>query len=244
MEPLRAEAKYPDSPPPPVSQPARTEHEAHRKPLAGRLTDAFADHFRPGRMKTFVDAVGLKDSHNILDVGGRKRIWSYVDVEPKVTIANLNIEERVEGRFTFRSVDARELPFDDDSFDIAFSNSVIEHVGNREQQRQFADEVRRVARDYYVQTPNRWFFVEPHLICPFIHFLPRPWFRRLVPFFSVWYWLRRPSPQRVDEFISEINLLTEKDVREMFPDGKMLREKFLFFTKSFIVVRTTEHSAQ
>ena len=69
--------------------------------------------------------------------------------------------------------DARDLPFDDDSFDIAFSNAVVEHVGSRADQRRFVHELCRVAPRVFVTTPNRWFPVETHTLVPFVHWLPR-----------------------------------------------------------------------
>ena len=67
-----------------------------------------------------------------------------------------------------------ELPFEDDAFDLAFSNAVVEHVGGRDQQRRFVAELCRVAPRVFVSTPNRWFPVETHTLLPFIHWLPRP----------------------------------------------------------------------
>ena len=55
--------------------------------------------------------------------------------------------------------DGCHLPFADDAFDMAFSNSVIEHVPDHEA---FSRELARVGRSYYVQTPNKWFPIEPH----------------------------------------------------------------------------------
>jgi SAM-dependent methyltransferase len=69
--------------------------------------------------------------------------------------------------------DGRSLPFEDDSFDIAFSNAVIEHVGGREDQRRFVHELCRVARRVFITTPNRWFPVETHTLIPLVHWLPR-----------------------------------------------------------------------
>ena len=67
-----------------------------------------------------------------------------------------------------------ELPFEDDAFDLAFSNAVVEHVGARDQQRRFVAELCRVAPRVFVSTPNRWFPFETHTLLPFIHWLPRP----------------------------------------------------------------------
>lgn len=67
-----------------------------------------------------------------------------------------------------------ELPFEDDAFDLAFSNAVVEHVGGRDQQRRFVAELCRVAPRVFVSTPNRWFPFETHTLLPFIHWLPRP----------------------------------------------------------------------
>lgn len=66
-----------------------------------------------------------------------------------------------------------DLPFEDDAFDVAFSNAVIEHVGGREAQRKFVAELCRVAPRVFVSTPNRWFPVETHTLVPLVHWLPR-----------------------------------------------------------------------
>ena len=63
-------------------------------------------------------------------------------------------------------------PFDDGSFDVVFSNAVIEHVGDRERQGQLVREALRVGRRVFLTTPNRWFPVEVHTRLPFVHWLP------------------------------------------------------------------------
>ena len=79
---------------------------------------------------------------------------------------------------SFRSVSCvtasgTDLPFEDDAFDIAFSNAVIEHVGGRDEQRAVrARALPRGAARVRLH-PNRWFPVEVHTLMPFVHWLPR-----------------------------------------------------------------------
>jgi hypothetical protein len=70
--------------------------------------------------------------------------------------------------------DGTELPFEDDAYDVAFSNAVVEHVGGREEQRRFVAELCRVAPRVFLSTPNRRFPVETHTLVPLVHWLPRP----------------------------------------------------------------------
>jgi SAM-dependent methyltransferase len=99
-----------------------------------------------------------------------------------------------------------DLPFADDEFDVAFSNAVIEHVGSREEQRQFVAELCRVAPRVFVSTPNRWFPVETHTLVPFVHWLPR----RHAD--SAMHALRRENWDQVE-------LLSKAELLALFPPG-------------------------
>jgi hypothetical protein len=114
---------------------------------------------------------------------------------------------------------------------------VIEHVGRWGDQVAFARELRRVASRLYCQTPNRWFFVEPHLMAPFLHWLPRGIQRRTVRWLSVWGWMTKPDDDEVADFLREIRLMTRAELRRLFPDCRIERETFAGMTKSFLVVR-------
>jgi hypothetical protein len=41
----------------------------------------------------------------------------------------------------------------------------------------------------------------------------------------------------VEHFISDIRLLSAADMRRLFPDAVILRERFLLFTKSLVAYR-------
>jgi hypothetical protein len=102
-------------------------------------------------------------------MGGTYEYWMRVGVdylrERKVMITLLNLTpsdlSEVKGYtdlFTSVIGDACHLEqYSDRQFDLAHSNSVIEHLETWSNMKAFASETRRVASNYYVQTPNFWF---------------------------------------------------------------------------------------
>ena len=129
------------------------------------------------------------------------------------------------------------MPFTDNQFDVAFSNSVIEHLETAANQTAMAFEIRRVARMYWVQTPDPRFPVEPHYITPFIHWLPDSVRRHVSRNGTVWGIITRPTPQEVDARLKEIRLLSPKEFRNLFPDARIVIERFAGLPKSMVAVR-------
>jgi len=199
--------------------------------------------FRKRRMEQFASAFGVTEATRILDIGGTAANWLLLDVRPRVTLLNMpRAQEPTEPDFQVVAADGRQLPFRDQSFSIVFSNSVIEHVGSRDQQRRLASEIRRVGVRYWVETPNRGFPLEPHLLTPFLHFLPQAVQRSLARRWTVWDALERPSPDRrafyIEHYLNDICLLSAPELAALFPDGRLLRERWFGLTKSLIVART------
>src|SRR5580704_14354903 len=187
--------------------------------------------FRGRRMRAFAQTFRITAETRILDVGGTPSIWQLLPVRPRITFINLPHGIGAPDGFDLVFASGCALPFADRSFDIVFSNSVIEHVGDSAGQQRFANEIRRVARGYFVQTPNRWFPVEPHLLTPLIHFLPRRWQRPIVRRFTVWQWMERPSEDRrafyIEHYLKDIRLLSHSDMSRLFPDATVIRERWL-----------------
>jgi hypothetical protein len=193
--------------------------------------------FRGSRMRRFVKLFGIRNDMHIIDVGGRKCNWTLIDKQPDVTITNIEFDSYEDGRFHYVRTNGERLPYNDNSFAVCYSNSVIEHVGDAKARQQFAAEIRRVAPRYYVQTPYKWFFFDPHTVGAFVHWLPKRWQRRLIRWCTPWGLIDRPSQEKVDALIAEIDLLTEAEMRALFPDAQIIKERFLGFTKSLIAVR-------
>lgn len=197
--------------------------------------------FRRRRMRRFARLMTTGADDRILDVGGTPWVWEEYTGAGRITLLNRGSATPTPAeaaRFTFVTGDGCALPFATGSFEILFSNSVIEHVGTWERQQAFALEARRVGRRLWVQTPAREFFIEPHLIAPGVHWLPRAAQRRLIRNFTVRGWLERPDSRAVEAFLDEVRLLTLEEMRALFPDCTILRERFLGLTKSYIAVRT------
>jgi SAM-dependent methyltransferase len=197
--------------------------------------------FRARRMRRFAETFAVRPETRVLDVGGDAPLWMLLSARPRVTILNMPRAAPDREGFDLVFADGCALPFADQSFDIVFSNSVIEHVGNSDAQRQFANEIRRVGRSYFVQTPNRWFPIEPHLLTPLIHWLPRSWQGPIVRRFTVWQWVEKPSEDRrrfyLEHYLRDIRLLSGTQMAVLFPEATLLRERWLGLTKSLIAVK-------
>ena len=190
-------------------------------------------------MLRFAREFRLTAETRVLDVGGTPDCWRWLPVLPRLVFLNTpRAKEEVGDGVAWVAGDGRCLPFADRSFDIVFSNSVIEHVGDQESQRRFAAEIARVGRAYWVQTPNRWFPIEQHLLTPFIHWLPKRWQRAIVPRFTVWSMIVRATPDRrqffLEHYLKEVKLLSARELRELFPRARVIRERFCGWTKSLV----------
>jgi Methyltransferase domain len=182
------------------------------------------------------------DVQEIADIGGTRKYWREQPPNVRVTILNTHVYEQPsvgERQFRFIVGDARAIPLRGGTFDVAFSNSVIEHVGSFADQARFAEELRRLSDRIWCQTPNRWFVLEPHMIALIVHWLPRNMQTpTLVRWLSLWGWTARPSRESISAELSSIRLLSRREFSALFPDCRIETERFLgVLAKSFIAVR-------
>ena len=194
--------------------------------------------FRRKRMARFIREFRPGAETTILDVGGFANFWAGSGVASRITIVRPEGPEALPAGTppNLRSIggdgcDLREHA--DQSYDLVFSNSVIEHVGDEAQQRAFAREARRVGRSVWVQTPAREFPLEPHLLTPFIHWLPPSLQERLLPW-TVWALLRTPAERSVWAEHVRARLLSRREMQEWFPGARIITERFCGWPKSYI----------
>lgn len=170
-------------------------------------------------------------------------MFSEFDIKDDLFITLVNIEKNNILSTNIQSVtgDARDLPqFADQQFDIVFSNSTIEHVGDFDDQHRMAQEVKRLGKRYFIQTPNKFFPIEPHFAFPLFQFLPvsmRAW---LAHNFAMG-WRTNPIEDyqaAVDE-VSSIRLLSQNEFQNLFPESNIYQEKYLGLNKSFVAYTHT-----
>jgi 2-polyprenyl-3-methyl-5-hydroxy-6-metoxy-1,4-benzoquinol methylase len=211
-----------------------------------RDVGSMAVQFRRKRFAFFLSLLSqLERPIYILDIGGTEAYWKTMgldmDDQVFITLLNLTQDKITLPHITSIVGDARSIQVDNDSFDIVFSNSVIEHVGTFQDQLRMAEEVQRVGKHYFVQTPNKYFPLEPHFLFPFFQFLPlkvRVW---LLQNFKLGWFEKTPDLQRAIEIIESIRLLSGQELVSIFPHASLYEEKVFGMTKSFVVYEGWTH---
>src|SRR5262245_7194026 len=190
---------------------------------AGKTTSRL----REQRYELFLQLCDVKPNEQILDVGAGDggALARFNSTNP---IRAIDLAPATNGTYldhanvTVDVADGTKLPYRNHEFPIAFSNSVIEHVPTSLQPT-FAAEIRRVSERYFVQTPNRFFPIEPHYQMPFFQFLPARAQRWLNRHFTLGW--------RVKGHWEDVRLLSARDMRRLFPDAEIKRERVFGLTK-------------
>lgn len=212
---------------------------------------------RKKRSRLFKTYFEVDENTRILDLGSENganifNVLQGTNFAPdNVYIADIDpVVEEGAKLFGFQPVlidESGKIPFEDKFFDIVYSSSVIEHVtinksdiwkiknGRHfkksafERQKKFAGEIRRLGERYFVQTPNRNFFIESHSWLPFIGYAPR---EILVPALKISnkFWVKKTVP--------DFNLLNAREMKILFPEAEIVFEKKFGFVKSIMAIKS------
>ena len=205
-----------------------------------RDPNSLASRLRARRNQKFGSmVVKLPRPLTILDVGGTETVWETVGFvgDPSVSITILNVYPFTPSHGNVSSVigDARNMhQFREGQFEVVYSNSVIEHVGSIADRQQMAREIQRVGKRYFVQTPSRYFPIEPHFLFPFFQFLPRPVQVSLLQRFALGWVGRMPVRREAERAVDSIYLLSASELRSLFPSANIQKERVFGLTKSII----------
>jgi hypothetical protein len=199
---------------------------------------------RMRRWEIFRNAFPAIEDMRLLDLGGTVETWRRAPVRPShVTVLNLLEPGESDDDWivpvTGDACDAANvlaganLPT---GFDVVFSNSLIEHVGGHARRLDLAGQIRALAPRHWVQTPYRYFPLEPHWLFPGMQFMPAATRVKIAE-----HWpLVHTRPANADEARNEVlwtELVSLTEMREYFPTSTILRERVLGTTKSLIALR-------
>jgi hypothetical protein len=215
---------------------------------------ASTNSFRQSRVnftkRIIQDILASQDHCSIIDVGGVPEYWSrfapqiVADRRVSFTVVNLSFKGSDDhgGRFILKEGDARDLRvYGDRQFDLAHSNSVIEHVGRWSDMANMASETCRVGRIHLVQTPYWGFPVEPHNRTVGFHWLPEQVRYRLVLRFKLGFWARATSVDEAMRAVQSNALLDRRQFEALFPASFIYAERVLGLTKSLTAVGGDGH---
>jgi hypothetical protein len=190
--------------------------------------------FRKRRLRFIFDTLEPDLDSLVLDVGSDGSffllLWPHPD---RIVCLDNQFRSGTPSRAaTAVMADVRALPFKDRSIDI-IANSVLEHVGPLEEQRKAAAEIRRAGKSYFVQIPYLYFPIDPHFFTiPYFQLLPESWQR----------WIcRRAAVGFVPKggFLP-VHYLTAAQLSALFPEARIVRERFFFLTKSLYAAKRKE----
>jgi SAM-dependent methyltransferase len=153
--------------------------------------------------------VGVTPDESLVESNFFERLYPYKD---RVIATSIEDASFLEGNYPglrFVMADGMALPFKDAAFDIVFCSAVMEHVGSRDRQRIFVQELLRVGKRFFITTPNRQFPMEFHTILPVIHWLPQPVHQKILRGLGMEFW----------SLTENLNLLTASTFMALFPSA-------------------------
>jgi len=199
--------------------------------LAGRA--------RAHRWRHFAERFPSISQMRVIDLGGTPQSWRLAPVMPMtLTIVNLSPVTADEPEIDVVQADACELPatLRRERFDLVFSNSLIEHVGGHPQRLRLAETIHALADRHWVQTPYRYFPVEPHWLFPAMQWLP---YEARVQVSLRWNrgHVRTYTREDAQDMVDEIELLSISQMRRYFPTSEIWYERFAGLIKSLVAIR-------
>jgi hypothetical protein len=172
----------------------------------------------------------------VLDIGASGEVflrYTFEDVYPfpeRIVAGGYDLGEVFSARRCYPNpvyavFDGCQLPFADRSFDLVFSNAVIEHIPGTEGQQRFANEVMRVGKSWFVTTPNYWYPFESHYHLPFIQFLPP----RIQRNYNALLGTHIPKGR-----VPQLRLLSARQLQKLFPTSTIFPVRVTFWPETLV----------
>ncbi len=209
--------------------------------LLVREDNSLAERMRRRRWKLMLRHVPRLAELRVLDLGGTALWWSLAPVRPRhVTVVNLYEAEAGEDSPDITTIEGDALRADEllrgERFDLVFSNSLIEHLGGHSARSRLAEVVVSLGPAYVVQTPYRYFPIEPHWMFPGFQFLPvsaRSYLAPRWPLGHTYGW----EPDAAAGEVMSTELVSASEMRRYFPHAEIVWERIMGVPKSMIAIK-------
>ncbi len=201
-----------------------------------RLLKSFSHRSRAKKFELFQAIFQPQPEDRVLDIGASGEVFLRYTFEDfylypqRIVAGGYDLREVLSARHYYPQslytvFDGCALPFADKSFNLVFSNAVIEHILGEGRQAQFAREIMRVGRSWFVTTPNYWFPFESHYHLPFIQFLPR----------SIQCEYNRLLGTHIPKgMVQELALLSARQLHRLFPTSRIVKVQVTFWPETLV----------
>ena len=233
----------------------KTDHN-NQNSIASKARGLRAKLFGLAVEKVYLSSSNDMEGLSILDIGGTLEYWRmnarYLPANSVNSIEVVNLQHAAEVTelingiefiaYQGNALDRNTLK--QKTYDVVFSNSVIEHVGSLSDQKYFADNVNSLASYHFIQTPCETFPIEPHFYFPFFALLPlglRSWLYRN---FRLGWMGRERDWLKSRILCEETRLLNKRELLSIFPESNMLSERLFFLVKSWMITNMANKTMQ
>jgi SAM-dependent methyltransferase len=201
---------------------------------------------RARKLELFDKIMNPTSPMKLLDVGAQihpdnNEVRQLIDIYPwkdNISVVNISAEHVATIKRYYPQIeavvgDACELPWPDKSFDVVYSNAVIEHLGSFEKQKRMAAEIMRVGKRWFVTTPNRWFPFEFHMRLPLVTWLFGDGYLRIGNIISYNHLRGR---YMIGVKRSDLRLMSASELRKCFPGSNIIKQRVTFMAETLIAV--------
>lgn len=223
---------------------ARRIHDAVGNPDEA---NSLSSRRRAVRFKELVRCFPELDRMRVLDLGGTPDFWRSAPVRP-AHVTTLNLDDKYEpdepwlDHVVADACDLASLDSCAGGYDLVVSNSLIEHVGGYQRRQDFARVVMAAAPAYWVQTPDRYFPIEPHYVAPGFQFLSVRARAAAVRRWPLGHERVYTSADALTQVL-KIDLISATELLHLFPGSAIWHERLAGLSKSIVAIKRAKPRA-
>jgi hypothetical protein len=216
----------------------RRIHDTVGNPSEGK---SISSRCRAARFRELMRRFPELERMRVLDLGGTPHFWHSAPVRPAyVTTLNLDNQYDVQESWLEHVVadacDIAALDFCAGDYSLVVSNSLIEHVGGYQRRKELSRVIAAAAPAHWIQTPDRYFPIEPHYLAPGFQFLPIKMRAAAIRHWPIAHERVYTGADAVAQVLT-IDLISATELQHLFPYSEIWHERLVGVSKSIVAVK-------